>query len=330
MKNFKPFVLGCIAGCGVMFVALQYHVVQSHDGLQFVPRAPKSTLGLAYADVRQWQAEQWTDFPELARALVAHGSSDLIAESVANDITDSLNPDAGTIGQLRSLLNDQMSSDFDAPLFESEDTDDRLIPFPNEARNSPPEESFTYRTNKTRSHNDVADNSRSRLSGANSDFDSGFAGFEDMPDQDTGRRSQNNTFNEADSSWRFDSQSDTSPDSKAAARVRDTTILEDLLFSEEDESDDISESIPSLEESRFESMTRALDSRASQALDRASNGFSDRSSGSYGTNNEAINGYVRDRIRSEYSKPGSYQNSMRDPVPHAVQALRDGFDPFLD
>ena len=65
---------------------------------------PKSTLGLAYADVRQWQAEQWTDFPELARALIAHGSSDLIAASVANDVADSLDPGAGTIGQLRSLL----------------------------------------------------------------------------------------------------------------------------------------------------------------------------------------------------------------------------------
>lgn len=324
MKNFKPFVLGCIAGCGVMFVALQYHVVQSHDGLQFVPRTPKSTLGLAYADVRQWQAEQWTDFPELARALVAHGSSDLIAASVANDITDSLDPDAGTIGQLRSLLNDQ------APLFESEDSDNLLIPFPNEAHNSSPEESFTHSTNKTRSRTNVADSLMSRLGGADSGFDSRFADFEEISDQDTGHRSRNNTFTEADSSRNFDSRQNRSSHSKAAARVRDTTILEDLLFSEEGESDDVSESIPSLAESRFKSTTRALDSRASRALDRASNGFFDSSSDSSGTNNQAISGYVRDRIRPEDSESANDQDSMSDPVPHAAQALRDGFDPFLD
>ncbi len=235
MKNFKPFVLGCIAGCGVMFVALQYHIVQSHDSLQFVPRTPKSTLGLAYADVRQWQAEQWTDFPELARALVAHGSSDLIAASVANGITDSLDPDAGTIGQLRSLLNDQ------APLFESEDSDNLLIPFPNEAHNSSHEESFTHSTKQTRSRTDVADSLMSRLSGEDSGFHSRFADFEDISNQDTGHRSRNNTFTEADSSSRFDSRENSSPESKAAARVRDTIILEDLLFSEEDESEEESQ-----------------------------------------------------------------------------------------
>lgn len=324
MKNFKPFFLGCIAGCGVMFVALQYHLVQSHDGLQFVPRTPKSTLGLAYADVRQWQAEQWTDFPELARALVAHGSSDLIAASVARDITHSLDSDARTIGQLRSLLNDQ------APLFEAEDSENLLIPFPNEAHNSSHEESFTHSTKQTRSRTDVADRLMSQLSAADSGFDSSFADFEDGSDQDTGHRSRNNTFTEADSSQNFDSRQNRSSHSKAAARVRDTTILEDLLFSEEDESDDVSESIPSPGESRLQSITRALDSRASRALDRAGSGFSDNSTNSSGAHNQAVSGYVRDRGRSKDPKSDNDQDFMRDPVPHAVQALRDGFDPFLD
>ncbi len=321
MKNFKPFFLGCIAGCGVMFVALQYHLVQSHDGLQFVPRTPKSTLGLAYADVRQWQAEQWTDFPELARALIAHGSSDLIAASVASDVADSLDRGAGTIGQLRSLLNDQ------APLFETEDSENLLIPFPNEARNFSREESSAHGTKQTQSRTDVADSLMSRLSGADSGFDSRFADFEEVSDQDTGYRSQNNTFTEADSSQNFDSRQNRSPNSKAAARVRDTTILEDLLFSEEDESDEVSESIPSPEGSRLKSITRALDSRASRALDRAGSGLSANSTGTY---NQPVSGYVRDRIRPEDRKSPNDQDSIRDPVPHAVQALRDGFDPFLD
>ena len=87
---------------------------------------------------------------------------------------------------------------------------------------------------------------------------------------------------------------------------------------------------PRLGGSRLKSITRALDSRASRALDRAGSGLSDSSTDSTGTYNQPVSGYVRNRIRSESSKSGNYQDSMRDPVPHAVQALRDGFDPFLD
>ncbi len=84
---------------------LQFHVVRSHDGFQFVPRTPQHSLGLAYADIRNWNASQWTDRPELARALMAHGSSGLIAESVADSLADSVSSESATMDQLRSFLN---------------------------------------------------------------------------------------------------------------------------------------------------------------------------------------------------------------------------------
>ncbi len=105
MSKVKPFLFGSLLGAATMFGAMQFHVVRSHDGFQFVPRTPQHSLGLAYADIRNWNATQWTDRPELARALMAHGSSDLIAQSVADSLADSVSAESATLDQLRTFLN---------------------------------------------------------------------------------------------------------------------------------------------------------------------------------------------------------------------------------
>ncbi len=105
MSNAKPYLFGAVLGASAMYVALQYHVVHSHDGFQMVPRTPQHSIGLAYADVRNWSPSQWTDRPELARALMAHGSSDLISDSVAGSLADSVIEENSTLDQLRSFLD---------------------------------------------------------------------------------------------------------------------------------------------------------------------------------------------------------------------------------
>ena len=152
MSKTKPYLFGTVLGASAMYVALQYHVVHSHDGFQMVPRTPQHSVGLAYADVRNWSPSQWTDRPELARALMAHGSSDLISESVANSLADIVTEENSTLDQLRSFLDqsvqDGVKSDA-ANLNEiptssrkqagtDADPDDVLtrIPFPQDARNT--------------------------------------------------------------------------------------------------------------------------------------------------------------------------------------------------
>ena len=63
MCKFKQFLIGALTGAGVVFVALQYHVVQTHQGFRVVPRTPQHSIGLAYADIRNWDAAKWADFP---------------------------------------------------------------------------------------------------------------------------------------------------------------------------------------------------------------------------------------------------------------------------
>ncbi|MFN9956620.1 MAG: hypothetical protein ACK55I_26265, partial [bacterium] len=89
----KPYIVGAALGASTMFFALQYHVIHSNNGLQIVPRTPQQSPGLAYVDIRNWTPSQWTDRPELARALMAHGSSDLIAESVASSLAETVSED---------------------------------------------------------------------------------------------------------------------------------------------------------------------------------------------------------------------------------------------
>jgi len=105
MSKAKPFLFGTALGASAMFFSLQYHVVHSHDGFQVIPRTPQQSIGLAYADIRGWTPSQWTDRPELARALMAHGSSDLISESVAGTLADTVTEDSSTLDELRNFLN---------------------------------------------------------------------------------------------------------------------------------------------------------------------------------------------------------------------------------
>ena len=105
MSKTGPFGIGTALGASAMFFSLQYHVVHSPTGLQVVPRSPQQSIGLTYADVRNWSPSQWADRPELARALMANGSGELIANSVVDSLSGGSSEDSTTLDELRSFLN---------------------------------------------------------------------------------------------------------------------------------------------------------------------------------------------------------------------------------
>lgn len=88
-----------------MFFALQYHVVRSESGVRVLPRTPQHSLALAWADVRTWTPSQWTDRLELARAAMAAGATDLIADSVRIPLQEEVSESAATLNELREVLN---------------------------------------------------------------------------------------------------------------------------------------------------------------------------------------------------------------------------------
>lgn len=187
MSKYKPFLIGSLLGAGTMFVALQFHLVQSTEGFRLVPRTPQPSLGLAYADIRTWTAEHWTDRPELARALVAHGSTDLVATSVSDGLLDSISAEGSALDKLRGLMNEggegaSADSLFDSPgrlsipgesspdTAPKSDFDDLFsIPFPQDARktNSTPQVTSTPFSEQQRQQQQPLQDSGSASSFAN-------------------------------------------------------------------------------------------------------------------------------------------------------------------
>lgn len=106
MKKIKPLLIGAIAGSVLMFVSLQFHLIRSEDGFRLVPRTPQPSLGLFFVDLRDWTPEDYADVPELARALVASGNTDLVASSVSERLLDDVSESGSSLEQLRGFMND--------------------------------------------------------------------------------------------------------------------------------------------------------------------------------------------------------------------------------
>ena len=104
VSRIKPFLVGTSLGAATMFFALQFHVLRTDSGFKVLPRTPQQSLGLTYADIRSWTPERWQDRPELARAILANGSGELISDSVTTALKDSLTENSATLDEFRGFL----------------------------------------------------------------------------------------------------------------------------------------------------------------------------------------------------------------------------------
>ena len=329
MGSFKPFIFGTAFGAGVVFVALQYHVIQSKDGFRVVPRTPQHSLGLAYADIRHWDADQWADRPELVRALVADGSSDLVAGSVASGVLDSVSEDGGTLDQLRSFLNDSSSQSgssdslFDSPglsIPTSSQTDSDFgseftVPFPGEAKRKTLE--TAQRNGDKLSIDDV---------------------FSASVDELAGRRNLTSSTSNAAT----DARPQTSSRSTMSSQ-QETELLEEMLFGDDEPTvrEQSSESADQGGFGMFEDVTTSLENRAKQVLKKAKKGVQNEASQALNEGVGSANRFIRDKARESLpdSVSGMFTedlsrtsgNSNTDSnLPDALKAIREGFDPFVD
>jgi len=348
MSKAKPLMFGAALGASAMFFAQQYHVVQSHDGLQVIPRTPQTSIGLAYADIRNWSPSQWTDRPELARALMAHGSSDLIAESVASTLADRVSADTSTLDELRDFLNGtkkELSSegeigfpDFSAPsktkpIDDPEKSDNDLfrIPFPQDAKTKAPADPFR----EARS----ADKSESLTSDAGSRFSS----------DDLLNDVRESTFNEV-TERPGASPSKTAPKSSLIPPTNLKTTksiaeqareMEELIFGKAPSSSSSGAKAPapppkqipkpSETDSMFEEVTTQLENRAQEALTRAQDAVKNRTSSAVENSTNSSLNFVRDRAAEMVPDAAKSVLNGSGSVPEKVSSspLLD-FDPFLE
>ncbi|TVS15288.1 MAG: hypothetical protein EA424_16540 [Planctomycetaceae bacterium] len=89
MGRFWIFFWGMVVGAILLYGAMTYHVVNTHDGLQVVP---KTTSGLAgtYVDIRGFGIDDWAEHRDLAMALIQAGKGELLGDAAISPVRETL------------------------------------------------------------------------------------------------------------------------------------------------------------------------------------------------------------------------------------------------
>lgn len=104
MKSFRWFIVGNVIGIATMGLSYEYYFVMSVEGFLMVPKS-QATLENVYLDIREWTLHDWADHPQVARAFVNDGRSDLVSSSVARETVEHLLPDLEDEPDVENLFN---------------------------------------------------------------------------------------------------------------------------------------------------------------------------------------------------------------------------------
>lgn len=85
MKRIKYLLLGFVLGGASVAGALQYHVVQTTEGLQFIPKVT-STLSDTYVDVRAFGVSDWNEHRPLVDAIIKDDRQDILKNAAVDGI----------------------------------------------------------------------------------------------------------------------------------------------------------------------------------------------------------------------------------------------------
>ncbi|MEW4488690.1 hypothetical protein AB1L42_11440 [Thalassoglobus sp. JC818] len=79
MFGIKTFFTGLLTGSVGSLLAMQFHVMNTNEGVIVVPRAHQPALFTTYVDVRKWDQNKWSQHPEVIEAAVKSGRTELLA-----------------------------------------------------------------------------------------------------------------------------------------------------------------------------------------------------------------------------------------------------------
>lgn len=360
MSKAKPLLFGAALGASAMFFAQQYHVVHSHDGLQVVPRTPQLSLGLAYVDIRNWTPSQWVDRPEVARAVMAHGSGDLISESVATTLADRVTEDSSTLDELRGFLNSAKAKkssdaddeslglptdDADAESGKKEGSDNDLfrIPFPQDARTKVPADPFREARAEDKV-SDVQPDSTGRSAAptrsgtsASSRFSSDDVvdGFEEV-EEDARKPSAGSSASKSSSAEKSVADQANEMWDRIAGPSSGGSSSTPKTSAPKTTSKPATK--PTEPESMFEEVTTQLENRAQEALNRAKDTAKEKALSTVEQGSATSSNYVRekatemlpDTARSLLDKAATGAGSGTSSSGNTNPASILGFDPFLE
>ena len=87
MSRLSSFLLGMVAGAGLLEGVTTYHVVRAGDGFHLVAKQP-ARLSETYVDIRAFTMNDWANHPQLASALVQANQQQLLGASAVGTLEE--------------------------------------------------------------------------------------------------------------------------------------------------------------------------------------------------------------------------------------------------
>ena len=81
MRRLSTFIFGMAVGAGLLYGALNYHLIRADDGLHVVPKL-NVELSSTYVDIREFTPADWSKRPQLASALLQSDQRELVDGAV--------------------------------------------------------------------------------------------------------------------------------------------------------------------------------------------------------------------------------------------------------
>ncbi|MGD9646404.1 MAG: hypothetical protein AB7U73_11885 [Pirellulales bacterium] len=97
MGRAGTFVMGFVVGGAVVFTTLKYHIVNTNQGFELVPKLT-SGFSESYVDVRQFTPSDWNEHKSLVTAIVKADKSYILGDSTADHLRDAANDVLANLG----------------------------------------------------------------------------------------------------------------------------------------------------------------------------------------------------------------------------------------
>ncbi len=89
MKGIKYLLLGIVLGGATVAGALQYHLLNTSEGLVLVPKT-NSTLSDTYVDIRSFGISEWNEHRQIVDAIIKADRQEILQNSAVDGIKDSV------------------------------------------------------------------------------------------------------------------------------------------------------------------------------------------------------------------------------------------------
>jgi hypothetical protein len=87
MARIGAVIVGIVVGAGLMLGALNYHVLKTDKGFEFIPKRSMS-LADTYVDVREFGVPEWSDHVDLVKDIFKAEKGDLIKDATVENLKE--------------------------------------------------------------------------------------------------------------------------------------------------------------------------------------------------------------------------------------------------